>query len=289
MSLRISELAMGKIDDIDFEGFETDLDDLLDDSDYIYSLIDNVEWDSQLRAISLVISRNKKAREDFSAYINQNEEDLKAYNGPYHDHYVDEHIDLLHETVYRDAAESMAAIGMIAPMVESVLCQSLAALGRMYHEKKMSPPAHKRWTRADKANCTWEVRWNCQIKITNNYEVRHNIFDGFPQLAEACGLDRYLSADFMAWFKAMFNYRNYMFDGGFEWSVGNRQKFAKMIEREGWQRFFNCSTSGEMPWIYYLTDETINDMPDRVGKMLDELGQFAKNLPFDLIAMKQVT
>ncbi len=280
---------MGKIDNSDFAGFKTDLDSLLDNSDYIYTLIDNVEWDSQLRAISLVISRNKKAREDFSAYIKQNEEEVKAYNGPHHNHYVDEHVDLLHETVYRDAAESMAAIGMIAPMVESILCQSLAALGRMYQEKKMSPPAHARWTRADRTNCTPEDRWNCQIKITNKNDVSYNIFDGFPQLAEACGLNRYLSADFMTWFKAMFSYRNYMFHGGFEWSVSNRQKFANLIEREGWQKFFTCSTSGGVPWIYYLTNETIEDMPDWVGRILDELGQFAKDLPFDLVAMKQAT
>ena len=61
---------------------------------------------------------------------------MKAYSGPHHYHYVDQHVDLPYETVYRDAAESMAAVGMIAPMVESILCQALAALGRMYQGKK---------------------------------------------------------------------------------------------------------------------------------------------------------
>lgn len=277
---------MGELSDSDFEGFEADWDNLILGRDYIYSLIDNVEWDSQLRAIRLLINRNKKAREDFSAYIKQDEEEVKAYNGPHHDHYVNEHVDLLHETVYRDAAESMAAIGMIAPMVESILCQALAALGRMYEEKNMAPPAHKRWTRADKADCPWEQRWNCQFHFNDKNEAKNNLPLGFPQLAQACGLARYLSVDFMTWFKAMFNYRNFMFHGGFEWSVRNRRKFANMIEKEGWQQFFTCSTSGGEPWIYYLTNETIDDMPDRVGKMLDELGQFAKELPFELISQQ---
>ncbi|MGO8477517.1 hypothetical protein ACC739_36690, partial [Rhizobium ruizarguesonis] len=48
----------------------------------------------------------------------------------------------------------------------------------------------------------------------------------------ACGLARYLSADFMVLFKAMFNYRNFMFHGGFEWSVGNRQLFTELIEKK---------------------------------------------------------
>lgn len=275
---------MGKRSDDDFAGFQTDWSNLLHGRDHILTLIDNVEWDSQLQAIRLLIGRNRKAREDFSAYIQQNEDEVNAYSGPHHGHYVDQHVDLLHETVYRDAAESMAAIGMIAPMVESILCQSLAALGRMYQEKNMAPPAHDRWTRADRSISKWEDRWNCQLKFSRDNEVKNNIPDGFLQLAEACGLARYLSADFMTWFKAMFNYRNFMFHGGFEWTVSNRRKFANMIEKEGWQQFFTCSTSGGEPWIYYLTNETIDDMPDRVGKMLDELGQFAKELPFKLIS-----
>jgi len=273
---------MGEVTDGDREGFELDWNNLLHGRDHILTLIDNVEWDSQLRAIRLFIDRNREARENFSAYIKQNEDEVEAYTGPHHDHYVDQHVDLLHETVYRDAAESMAAIGMIAPMVESILCQALAALGKMYQEKKISPPAHKRWTRADQANCPWELRWNCQFHLNDKNEAKNNIPLGFPQLAEACGLAQHLSSDFLTWFKAMFNYRNFMFHGGFEWSVGNRQKFMEMIEKEGWQQFFTCSTYGGEPWIYYLSNETIDGMPDRVGTMLDELGQFAKELPFEL-------
>lgn len=276
---------MDEFSDDEFSGFQTDWSNLLHGRDHILTLIDNVEWDSQLQAIRVLIGRNRKAREDFSAYIQQSEDEVAAYSGPHHDHYVDQHVDLLHETVYRDAAESMAAIGMIAPMVESILRQALAALGRMYQEKSMAPPTHQRWTRADKGTHKWEDRWNCQLYFNRNGQASSNIPLGFPQLAQACGLARYLSAEFLTWFKAMFNYRNFMFHGGFEWSVGNRQLFTEMIEKEeGWQQFFTCSTSGGEPWIYYLSNETIDDMPDRVGKMLDELGQFAKELPFELIS-----
>jgi hypothetical protein len=152
----------------------------------------------------------------------------------------------------------MAAIGMIAPMVESILCQALAALGKMYQEKKMNPPVHYRWTRADKAYCPWEPRWNCQFHFNNKNEAKNNIPLGIPQLAEACGLAQHLTSDFMTWFKAMFNYRDFMFHGGFEWSVGNRRKFTQLIEKEGWKQFFTCSTSRGEPWIYYLTNETID-------------------------------
>ncbi|WP_426122488.1 hypothetical protein [Pararhizobium sp. PWRC1-1] len=129
-----------------------------------------------------------------------------------------------------------------------------------------------------------EERWNCQLYFNRKGEAASNIPLGFPQLADACGLAPYLSQDFMKWFEAMFNYRNFMFHGGFEWTVHSREKFTEIIEAKGWERFFTCSTSGDKPWIYYLTNETIADMPDMIGKMLDDLGRFAKDLPFELIS-----
>ncbi|SUB02248.1 Uncharacterised protein [Pannonibacter phragmitetus] len=273
---------MGKLSDSDFEGFEVDWDEHLCDRDYIYSLIDNVEWESQLRAISLLLQRNRAARKEASEEIKQNESELRSYNGPHHDHYVDQHVFLLHETVYQDAAESMAAIGMIAPMVESILCQSLAALGRMHREKNKELPAQKRWMRANKIECKWEDLWNCQKYFNRENEIVSNFIDGFPQLADACGLEKYLPADFMVWFRAMFTYRNFMFHGGFEWSIGNRRKFTREIKEKGWQSFFTCATSDDEPWIYYLKTETIEEMPIWVEKMLDSLGAFAKDLPSEL-------
>ncbi|MET3600725.1 hypothetical protein [Martelella mangrovi] len=131
---------MGQLSESDFEGFEQpDWDSLLDKRDYIHTLIDHVEWDAQLRAIRLLLGRNRKSREEASEFIKRDGEELKSYKGSHHDHYVDQHVDLIHDSIYEDAAESMAAIGMIAPMVESILCQAMAALGYMYQKKNMAP------------------------------------------------------------------------------------------------------------------------------------------------------
>ncbi|OWO89717.1 hypothetical protein B5E41_30015 [Rhizobium esperanzae] len=253
--------------------------DLLQGRDYLFFLLDNLDWDSQLLAVRMMIARNRHAAEAFSKAIERDEEEVQAYRGPHHHHYVDQHTDMLHESIFRDAAESMAAIGMIAPMVESTLGQSLAALGEMYTRKNLTPPEHKRWKRANGD----PARWNCQIYFNNKGEPKNNILEGFPQLAAASGLEQFLSPGFHTWFKAMFTYRNFMFHGGFEWSLERRAAFKEAIEKNGWD-VFTCSKTGGEPWAFYITDEAINQMPTMVESMLDSLAQFAKSLPFELIS-----
>lgn len=266
-------------DESEFEGLKPGyFDNFLDDRDYLYTLVHNIDWQSQLLAVRLMLSRNRAAGEAFSKAIDEDAAQVRAYKGPHHDHWSDQHVDMLHESVYRDAAESMAAIGMIAPLVESTLGQSLAALGDMYVRKNISPGDHKRWKRAgDHA-----ARWSCQFYFDSKGEAKSNIIAGMPQLAEASGLDKFLSQDFMTWFEAMFTYRNFMFHGGFEWTIDRRELFEKAIEENGWDRLFSCSTTNGRPWIYYIENEAIDALPVIVEDMLDSLGRFAKSLPFEL-------
>lgn len=282
--LRVFEglLAMTKpFDESEFETSRSgDFGNLLHGRDFLFFLLDNLDWDSQLSAVRLMIARNKEAREAYDKAIKRDKEEVQAYRGPYRHHYDDQHTDMLHETIFRDAAESMAAIGMIAPMVESTLGQSLAALGNMYETKKIAPPVHKRWTRAG----THKERWNCQFHFNNKKEAKNNILEGFPQLAAASGLEPFLPPGFHSWFKAMFSYRNSMFHGGFEWSLERRSAFRESIEKNGWEQFFTCSETGGQPWAYYLTNDTLNEMPSVVETLLDGLAAFAKSLPYELIS-----
>ncbi len=265
----------------EFEGLNPGhFDNYLDDRDYLYTLVHTIDWQSQLLAVRLMLSRNRQAGEAFSKAIDEDAAEIEAYKGPHHDHWSDQHVDMLHESVYRDAAESMAAIGMIAPLVESTLGQSLAALGDMHDRKNISPGDHKRWKRAGDHT----ARWNCQVYFDSKKEAKSNIILGLPQLAEASGLDQFLPADFMTWFEAMFTYRNFMFHGGFEWALERREFFEKEIEKKGWDQFFTCSKSNDRPWIYYITNEAIDALPTIVEDMLDSLGRFAKSLPSELIS-----
>lgn len=254
-------------------------DNLLDDRDYLSRLLDSIDWDPQLVAIRSVLERNRSAAERVSANIAELGERAATYSGPHHDHLVDEHVDAMWRSSYSEAAVSLSAIGMIVPMAESVFSQTFQSLGSMYVAKRMEPPDHRRWQRAGQH----AERWNCQWYFGRD-EARNDIISGLPQLSEASGLSPYLEPDTMDWIAAILSYRNRMFHGGFEWSLAQRDQFERLIAARSWDKYFQSARTNDNPWIFYLRDEVIDDMPRRMESLLDSFGRFAKDLPFELIS-----
>jgi len=192
-----------------------------------------------------------------------------------------EHVDAMFQSSYSEAANSMAAIGMIVPMLESVYSQSFHSLGEMYVTKGMEPQPHQRWVRA-RAD---PQRWNCQVYFAEDGEVRQDIISGIRQISAATGLVRYLPADTANWIDAMLTYRNKMFHGGFEWSLAQRDQFEKQVAQRHWENLFQSATTDGKPWMFYIRDEVITEMPPRMEGILDAMGKFAKNLPFELVSI----
>lgn len=254
-------------------------DDLLDDRDYLFRLLDTIDWDAQLDAIRSVLARNRSAAERVATNITELGEQARAYSGPYHHRLVDEHVDAMFSSSYSDAAVSLSAIGMVVPMMESVFAQSFQSLGSMYVAKQIAPPDHKRWRRAGQHH----ERWNCQWYFDRD-EPRNDIISGLPQLSEAVGLSTYLEPDTMDWIAAMLSYRNRMFHGGFEWSLPQRDQFERLIAARNWDKYFQWALTNDKPWIFYLRDEVIDAMPRRMESILGGFGRFAKDLPFELVS-----
>jgi hypothetical protein len=61
----------------------------------------------------------------------------------------DEAADLSQETVYAEAAYSMAAVGMLTPFLETVFKQAFIAIGRELYPPFAPPPRHSRWIMPD--------------------------------------------------------------------------------------------------------------------------------------------
>lgn len=264
-----------------FEKEEYHHDTTMDDRDYLYRLLHTIDWQSQLQAIRGLLHRNARASEAVHQEIRDSESEITAYGGPHHEHYIENHVYLLQQSIYSEAANSMAAIGMIAPMLESVFAEAFRELGAMYITKDLQPPEDKRWTRAGSNN----ERWNVQKYFDKDGVMRNDIISGIKQLSAASGVKPFLPPDVWKWIDAMLHYRNSMFHGGFEWAEQKRENFQKMIIKHGWQEYFDCAKSDHKPWVFYLTADTINNIPLIMNKILDGLAAFAKSLSFDLIAV----
>lgn len=258
------------------------MENMMEDRDYLYRLLHTIDWDSQLLAIRGMLRRNKLASQAVGQEITESREATDAYKGPHHDHYVEEHVYLLQQSVYSEAAISMAAIGMIAPMLESVFAEAFRELGAMYVKKGMPPPQHKRWELAAGDH----ERWNVQVYYAKDGTKKRDIIGGINQLSEAAGLKPFLPAAVWKWIGAMLQYRNSMFHGGFEWSEEQRTSFQNRIDQQGWQEYFDSAKSDHKPWVFYLTVDTIDRMPAVMDEILDGLASFAKSLPFELISIE---
>lgn len=247
----------------------------MDDRDYLFRLVTEIDWESQVRAVRTVLRRNAKA----SAAAQEHIDELKRTGSGLRDE--DDMVDAMNQATYDGGANSMAAIGMVAPMVEGLFSQAFSSLGLLYAEKGMEPPDDERWS----LSRSHEQRWNCQYYFKSADEPpKQDIISGIVQISRAAGLNKHISkADFI-WIRAMLTYRNLMFHNGLEWSPPRRAGFVKVIKEQKWEHFFSYSTSGGDPWVFYIQKEVMADIPSVIERILDGMGKFAKSLPLELVA-----
>lgn len=244
----------------------------LADRDYIYMLELAFDPESQLRAIYGLLSRNEKADDELVAEIRAAEEHAKKLPGIWNDHAVEECIDLMHHSVYQDATHSMSALGMLAPLIESVLAQCFIRIGRKFFTTESPPSGHDRWKSAAP-----EV-WDCHFQHVGGRLRKASIVEGAKQLAEETGLQKYLPADIWTGLTALFAYRNKMFHNGLEWPEDDRKNFQDRITTDRWpSTWFSQATSGGEPWVFYMTQNFIEHCHDAANKVLDAFGRLIKN------------
>ena len=77
------------------------------------------DYAAQWVAIRSILQRNQEAEDKASARIRELEADIRAHG--YAQHWVDHHwVTQMHGKNFLDAAHSMAAVGLIAPLMESL-------------------------------------------------------------------------------------------------------------------------------------------------------------------------
>jgi hypothetical protein len=264
----------------DDEGYSSDVapDHEFDVSDLdvaLYRVLEGgIDYISQLSAIRDLLQRQNHADRLLKDQIERIEEFArKAPNDIANQRAIDEWIDHLHASTYQDAAHSMAAVGMLGPLVESILYQSLRGIGRILGTDMDRFGSHPRWQQPT------EKTWDCHFYYAKSGKLHKNLVDGVFQIAEAVGLSAHFPPDFKRTLQSLFAYRNKMFHGGFEWSNDERQRFHRQIKDEHWpQDWFTMATQDGEPWIFYLTDTFIDHCLVTVDGFLCGLGAFARDI-----------
>ncbi|MCY4449299.1 MAG: hypothetical protein OXE02_10725 [Chloroflexi bacterium] len=206
--------------------------------EHILFPLEAFNYGAQLVAIRGLLYRQERADEELSDRIKEADEVARRTKGPANDHAVDAYAELAEMSCYQDAAHSMAAVGMIAPLIESAFRAAFPSIG----------------TGLPRRNLAKDI-------------VKH---------VEEVGMKEYLPADLEPTLAALFKYRNEMFHGGFEWSSEKLKKFETLLGEERWPSgWFSKATSDDDPWMFYMTPAFVDhclDVAERVIRGIEQFG-----------------
>ena len=218
---------------------------------------------AQLIAIRSVLARNRQVEQKAAAEIDKLAAEMKKGRA---DSWIeDQWVDSLYSYTFLDAAHSMAAVGLIAPLFESLFDQAFRSLKRELPKLCSLESNHKRWQLKDP--------WDYRIVWVGGRGHKLGIAKGIPQLAESIGLRKHLPSELERTLTILFEYRNKMLHHGFEWPDTDREKFAHRIDSNGWTDCFRQATSGGKPRIFYMSRDFIDHCLDTVDEIIDGIGR----------------
>lgn len=230
-----------------------------------------IDLEMQLVAVRSVLRRNRAedaaANEEIQALGNQ----IREAQGE--DAYLLElaWVDRLNDSVYLDAANSMSAVGMLAPLTESLFTTLFAAIS-----KELAGTG--RATGGSRAGLEDYDYWNPHVYVGSKGR-RDDLALGIMQLANDCGLGTHLPADSASILKALFSYRNAMFHNGFEWPMPKRRAFEQQMSDERWpDGWFTAARSGGDPWIFYMSDAFTGRCLGLIDEVLEGAGVIIRSV-----------
>lgn len=234
-------------------------------------LIRDTDLAVQLLAIKNLFGRNQQADAALSDSIERVDEMARNASGDYVYHLEGVVTDMVYETVFQDAAHSMAALAMLAPLVESLFAKIFRGL-RDRATASAPPPA-----RNPRMGALQDDYWDPHYYFGRSGK-REDIVDGIFQLASSIGLATYLPQDCKTTLTALFAYRNKMFHFVLEWPTDERAKFNTRISNEKWNAdWFTKSTYGGKAWIFYMSPDFIKHCLETIDKIVEGVASFLEH------------
>ena len=239
-------------------------------------VLPNLDYTQQLSAIRTMLNIHRKVEAEYTAEIKKAERLARAPvthsrdpdGAELEDYFREQNwIDHLHRSVYLDATHSMAAVGLIAPFVESVFFQSFRGIQREMSKRSVCLN-HERWQQSA------DDQWNCH-NVWKNGRRRTDLVNGIVQLVDAVGMKTFMPEDFQPILSALFQYRNKMFHYGLEWPLDERERFDDQLSK--WPNdWFLKATSDGAPWVFYMSPNFVTHCLDRMEQIISGIERFCK-------------
>ena len=203
----------------------------------IHFPLEEFNYDAQLVAIHGLLHRQERADQELSDKIKEADKVARRTKGRANEYAVDVWVELAEMSCYQDAAHSMAAVGMIAPLVESAFRAAFRSIG--------------------------------------NELPQGNLVKNIVERVDEVGMKEYLPPDLEPTLSALFTYRNKMFHGGFEWPSEELKEFERLLGENRWPPdWFSRATSDDEPWIFYMTSSFIDHCLEKAEQVIRGIVQF---------------
>jgi hypothetical protein len=233
----------------------------------ISKCIDGIDYGVQLSAIKAFLTHS-------TAYVTAKDTETKdaevKCDGS--DGSVDHVVGLYQESVYWDSAFSMAAIGQIAPYIESLF----TAFCGEYANSSKPDKSHGRFEIARAQS--FDPHYFFDGKF-----CRKDLTEGIFQLSEAIAIIAKMPDSFRETIICVFAYRNKMFHNGLEWPKTESAKFSRFLkEKRILEKWFGIATSGDSPWCYFMTTGFITHLLSFSEKLLQTLCEILDDIQPDI-------
>ena len=205
--------------------------------EYIDFPLEEFNYGAQLVAIRDLLYRQERADQELSDRIKEADEVARRMRGRANEDAVDIWVELAEMSCYQDAAHSMAAVGMIAPLIESA--------------------------------------FRAAFRSIENELPQGSLVRNIVKRVEKVGMKDYLPADLDPTLSALFAYRNKMFHGGFEWSAEELKRFVRLLAENRWPAdWFSMATSDDEPWMFYMTSAFVDHCLEMAEGVIRGIHQF---------------
>jgi len=240
-----------------------------DDKTMAALVLPNFDFDLQTRAIHDLLQSHRMKERALNGEIEGIRQSSQRASGLASMQLENDYVDTCEYSVYLSAAHSMAAVGMLAPLAESLFLHAFLGIRDKLHNCERLCTANHQHTR-------WKMKeenfWDCAYA-----GAKKGTLDGIKGLSEATGLAKFLPTDLWSRLAALFEYRNKMFHQGFEWLPSELEAFRELIPKNGWPSdWFGTVTSGDSPRAFYLTDAFVDECLTTIERVHDGIGTFVR-------------
>jgi hypothetical protein len=251
---------------------------------YLLDLGVDINIETQLIAVYGLLAKTKAADAEITKEIQGWETHARTVSDEGAQQYAEgQWMDCLHQATYHGAAHSMAALGMLAPLLETVFHQYLRAICQKLTELGEPPSGHPRWSGAQKEAFDCHYTWDA----TASRFREQGLVVGIDELSSALGVAPYLPVDHKQVLDALFLYRNKMFHHGFEWPMEKRRAFEQTLrDRSFPAEWFTKATSGDDPVVFYMSETMIRKVMETIDGVLDGIASYTRDRVTPLIVAR---